>query len=263
MSRDVSFHETVFPFSDVNMKSSSEVCVPLPTDGTGFLYDRYNPHNIPAMSRDGWAAEVDDRVSSGYNFLTEGDQETSSHAEHNGQNEFPRVTTSQLESSAAVELPPPGQSVSSMPLDSQPSQEQSSGQPAMDSQLGSQTRQEQLQPIAPALRRSNRGRVTPGYLKDYHCSVLKNPPSNSCVQMAGSPHALSTVIGYDGISGKHKNFILSVTCAVEPRCYNEAIKHADWRDAMKQELEALEANSTWVIVDLPPGKQPIVSGCTE
>jgi len=39
---------------------------------------------------------------------------------------------------------------------------------------------------------------------------------------------------------------------VEPQFYHEVIRDANWRDAMAMELETLELNKTWVIVDLPP-----------
>lgn len=45
----------------------------------------------------------------------------------------------------------------------------------------------------------------------------------------------------------------------EPRTYKQAIQHPQWIEAMNSELHALHQNKTWVITDLPPGKQPI--GC--
>jgi len=32
--------------------------------------------------------------------------------------------------------------------------------------------------------------------------------------------------------------------------YSEAVKHARWREAMQQEIQALETNGTWVLEDL-------------
>ncbi|KAL6137342.1 hypothetical protein ACLB2K_062634 [Fragaria x ananassa] len=37
------------------------------------------------------------------------------------------------------------------------------------------------------------------------------------------------------------------------------MKHAEWREAMQQEIQALQANGTWSLVPLPPHKTPI--GC--
>ncbi|KAJ1697041.1 hypothetical protein LUZ63_005553 [Rhynchospora breviuscula] len=53
----------------------------------------------------------------------------------------------------------------------------------------------------------------------------------------------------------------SVTKEKEPEYFSEAIKNKNWRDAMKAEIEALEANGTWRVEELPQGKTPI--GCIE
>ncbi|KAL0284129.1 UNVERIFIED_CONTAM: Retrovirus-related Pol polyprotein from transposon RE1 [Sesamum angustifolium] len=37
----------------------------------------------------------------------------------------------------------------------------------------------------------------------------------------------------------------------EPRTYSEALEHAEWREAMNAEIEALERNKTWQITPLP------------
>ena len=43
----------------------------------------------------------------------------------------------------------------------------------------------------------------------------------------------------------------------EPTTYAEAAKEECWRDAMRKEIQALEENGTWTLVDLPPGKKAI------
>lgn len=45
----------------------------------------------------------------------------------------------------------------------------------------------------------------------------------------------------------------------EPRLFKDVIKHVRWRKAMREEINALENNDTWEIIDLPPGKKAI--GC--
>lgn len=52
---------------------------------------------------------------------------------------------------------------------------------------------------------------------------------------------------------------LSTLSCFEPKHYLEASKDAIWVAIMQQEVEALEENKTWDIVDLPKGKTPI--GC--
>lgn len=51
----------------------------------------------------------------------------------------------------------------------------------------------------------------------------------------------------------------AVTANDEPKNYGEAVKIKVWVDAMVKEIDALEINDTWEIVDLPAGKTAI--GC--
>lgn len=45
----------------------------------------------------------------------------------------------------------------------------------------------------------------------------------------------------------------------EPKCYRQAIKDEKWIQAMKQEIQALEDNKTWLVIDLPNGKNTVSS----
>lgn len=42
-------------------------------------------------------------------------------------------------------------------------------------------------------------------------------------------------------------------------CDVEAAKLPQWQCAMNKEFDALQANLTWDIVELPPSKKPIIS----
>ena len=52
---------------------------------------------------------------------------------------------------------------------------------------------------------------------------------------------------------------MAITKIVEPKHYHEAVRRPEWRETMAVKIRALEANKTWVIEDLPPGKKSI--GC--
>jgi hypothetical protein len=50
--------------------------------------------------------------------------------------------------------------------------------------------------------------------------------------------------------------LLAVT-AEEPASFAEAEQHSCWRQAMIDEMQSIEANKTWQLVDPPPRQRPI------
>ncbi|KAL0437506.1 UNVERIFIED_CONTAM: Retrovirus-related Pol polyprotein from transposon RE1 [Sesamum radiatum] len=90
------------------------------------------------------------------------------------------------------------------------------------------------------LRHSQRQIHRPGWLNDFVSSV-------------SSPSLLHSN------SVDYTSFVASLSTLQEPNTYLEAVKHIQWRDVMKEELDALERNCTWSLVPLPLGKRPI--GC--
>ncbi|XP_022893968.1 uncharacterized protein LOC111408439 [Olea europaea var. sylvestris] len=52
----------------------------------------------------------------------------------------------------------------------------------------------------------------------------------------------------------HKKFIVSLNTIAIPNTVFEALSKREWRDAMREEMSALEKNKTWEIVDTPRGK---------
>ena len=106
------------------------------------------------------------------------------------------------------------------------------------------------------LRRSTRNRHLPSYLTTYDCHGLPQLHSLSSASFS-SPHPLSQVFTYSRLSPFHRAYSVAIDSIVEPSSYSDAIQHQCWRDAIQAEIDALEANNTWSIVDLPPGKVPI------
>lgn len=49
-------------------------------------------------------------------------------------------------------------------------------------------------------------------------------------------------------------FLAKIFAHKEPKSFAKAILDPNWILAMNKELEALEANSTWTLVPLPPEK---------
>ena len=52
---------------------------------------------------------------------------------------------------------------------------------------------------------------------------------------------------------------MSLSIEFEPSNFEEASKIPYWQEAIKVEVEALELNKTWTLVELPPNVKPI--GC--
>ncbi|XP_061373503.1 uncharacterized protein LOC133315841 [Gastrolobium bilobum] len=106
-------------------------------------------------------------------------------------------------------------------------------------------------------RRSTRQRTQPHYLRDYHCSL-----SNAMVHQMSSgttSFPVSHVISYNRCSPNFTRFCLSTMIHTEPKTYAQASKHPSWQQEMTNELQALELNKTWSMVDIPPDKHII--GC--
>lgn len=54
---------------------------------------------------------------------------------------------------------------------------------------------------------------------------------------------------------------LVVASQKESNSYEEASRDSDWRDVMKNELNAFKENKTWQIVDLSMGKKKMKYKC--
>jgi len=72
-------------------------------------------------------------------------------------------------------------------------------------------------------------------------------------------HPLSLSMTYQNLSPSHKAFLCNLHTIPIPRNLSEALGNKEWEKAMKVEMEALEKNKTWDIVELPKGKRLV--GC--
>ena len=72
-------------------------------------------------------------------------------------------------------------------------------------------------------------------------------------------YPLSHFVSFDRFSPPHKSFLLSLNTITIPRNLSEALSQEEWRNAMREEMDALEKNKTWRITELPKGKKSV--GC--
>jgi len=69
---------------------------------------------------------------------------------------------------------------------------------------------------------------------------------------SGAPYPLTHYVTYTKFSPTHNAFLFSISCEFEPKFFHEDVKLPQWREAMEKEINALEQNGTWSVVDLPP-----------
>ncbi|KAJ4796993.1 Retroelement pol polyprotein-like [Rhynchospora pubera] len=99
-------------------------------------------------------------------------------------------------------------------------------------------------------------------LRDYICYTARQDPSNAhstSISIPGSTYPITHYVNCNNFSSAHREFLAAVTVGKEPEHYGEAVKDRPWRNAMKEEIEALERNRTWSVEHLPAGKKAI--GC--
>lgn len=102
-------------------------------------------------------------------------------------------------------------------------------------------------------------------LKDHVThTVQKDSPSRLYSSPAyspssGTPYPITHFVNCNNFSIRHRNFLAAVNAGVEPTSFKEAMNDPGWRNAMQDEIRALEDNKTWVMTNLPPGKKAL--GC--
>ena len=97
------------------------------------------------------------------------------------------------------------------------------------------------------MRRADRVRRPPSHLQQYECNSVP------------TTYPICNHISYDKLSAPYRKFILQVSLEFEPSFYHQAVKFSHWRQAMSEELQAMDSNQTWTIVSLPLNKHTI--GC--
>ena len=66
-------------------------------------------------------------------------------------------------------------------------------------------------------------------------------------------------LSYDRLSENHKSYLAKLSDTFVPKDITEALGNLNWRKAVKEEIDALEKNGTWDIVDTPRNHK--IVGC--
>lgn len=85
-------------------------------------------------------------------------------------------------------------------------------------------------------------------------AVTTAPPPPHPMVTHSKTNSLKPKIPYAGLAPKYPLPLALITAGnfavVEPTCFTKAVKHAEWRESMNQEFDALLSNNTWTLV--PP-----------
>ena len=116
------------------------------------------------------------------------------------------------------------------------------------------------------IRKSTRSSNPPKYLHNYHCNLAASPypdlstsHDKATALPLGTPCCISKSLSYSNLSPHFRKYALAISTTIEPQFYHQAVQSSEWRDVMQAELTALEANNTWSLTPLPFHKSPI--GC--
>jgi len=71
----------------------------------------------------------------------------------------------------------------------------------------------------------------------------------------GFEHDISNYVSYESLSPTYRAFVASLQSTTIPKDWKEAKLDPKWRNAMLEELAALEKNKTWELVPSPMGKK--------
>jgi transposase InsO family protein len=227
VSRDVKFIESVYPFAEDNHAST----------------------NHANQSNEVFEEIVEEEMH---------DESHQSHVEiENTRNEIGGTTSEEL---SVVPFP-------SDTVNESPSPLISSNEEHTDVQMATDTTDEPLSSLVtsdePLLGRGQRVKQPSvrlqGFVTNTTTRISPSKPSPSSTVCSGDPYSITHYLNSNKFSLGHRVFLASISQEKEPFTYAEAVKDHRWRNAMKDEIKALQNNETWTIEDLPPGKKAL--GC--
>lgn len=76
-------------------------------------------------------------------------------------------------------------------------------------------------------------------------------------------YPIASFVTYDRLSGHLRSLVSTLDSILVPKIVKEALTHSEWRVTIIEEMNALDHNDTWALMDLPKGKKEIVCkhGC--
>ena len=99
-------------------------------------------------------------------------------------------------------------------------------------------------------------------INDANLPHIPDPTQSDHAKLADkqtTPYPISSYMTFSKATDQYRIFLTALHHEYIPKTSAEALTILHWKLAMEEELNALEANHTWDVVQLPPTKKPI--GC--
>ncbi|WOH13997.1 hypothetical protein DCAR_0933512 [Daucus carota subsp. sativus] len=84
-----------------------------------------------------------------------------------------------------------------------------------------------------------------------------NLNSNLCTTEDSNPYPIQAYLCYDAFTSTYTQYMTATAQESVPYTYKQASTNSNWLKAMKLELDALESNHTWELVQKPPDKHVV------
>jgi len=252
VSRDVRFHEDVFPFVDPPNLPLQSNSPPLDGSNPGLILETNDPdlHTLPVS--DCLEPTLTDK---GGHASTPGAANLSEETVNPGfdlNDEVPHVLTDAI---IAILAPTPSSLTEA---------------PTTTCSLETVVPPNIISSTLVSIGRGHRLKTPSVRLRDFvtHNTILKSLSnhSSSSPSSLGLSYPLHKFVNYDSFSTRHCSFLAALHTKQEPLFFSQkplffsqAMKDQRWREAMSREIHALETNETWDLTKLPPGKKAL--GC--